>query len=87
MRLVTLTAPSAEKAAETPVYLASSPDVAHVTGKYFVDRVAVPSSELSYDQEASQRLWQESAELVGLRNDTAAGLQRRAATLAGRETR
>lgn len=36
--------------AETPVFLAVSPDVEGVTGKYFDKNVAVPSSRLSYDQ-------------------------------------
>lgn len=50
--------------AQTSIYLASSPDVEGVTGKYFVDCKPVSSSAVSYDQEAAQRLWQMSAEMV-----------------------
>lgn len=36
--------------AETPVYLAISPNVKGITGKYFDKNTEVPSSRLSYDQ-------------------------------------
>lgn len=58
-----------EEGAETTIYLASSPEVAGVTGKYFVDCRPIPSSEASYDEEAARRLWEVSAELVGLPSD------------------
>ena len=51
--------------AETLVYLASSPDVGGVTGRYFVDCRAVPSSALSYDAELAADLWDMSARLTG----------------------
>ena len=40
-----------DKGAETPVYLAASPEVEEVTGRYFVDCRPVPSSSISYDAE------------------------------------
>jgi NAD(P)-dependent dehydrogenase (short-subunit alcohol dehydrogenase family) len=49
-----------EKGAETAVYLASSPEVEGVTGKYFKDKKALPSSSLSYDEGVQKRLWQVS---------------------------
>jgi NAD(P)-dependent dehydrogenase (short-subunit alcohol dehydrogenase family) len=49
-----------EKGAETAVYLASSPEVEGVTGKYFKDKKALPSSSLSYDEGVQKRLWQAS---------------------------
>jgi NAD(P)-dependent dehydrogenase (short-subunit alcohol dehydrogenase family) len=52
-----------ENAAQTPIYLAGSPEVQDVTGKYFIKKEAIPSSEASYDQESAQRLWQVSEEL------------------------
>ncbi len=52
--------------AETVIYLASSPDVAGVTGKYFVEKKAVASSPASQDSVAAARLWRVSAELTGL---------------------
>ena len=51
--------------AETLVYLASSPEVEGVSGKYFVDCRAVPSSALSYDRELAARLWELSERLTG----------------------
>ncbi len=57
---------SAEEAAQMSVYLASSPEVEGVSGKYFVKGQPVPSSEASYDEAAAKRLWQISAEITGL---------------------
>ena len=52
--------------AGTPVYLASSPQVEGITGRYFVNRRPKTSSKASYDTVAAARLWQASAELVGM---------------------
>ena len=52
--------------AATSVYLASSPEVEGVTGRYFVNRKPKTSSKASYDTAAAARLWQVSAGLVGL---------------------
>ena len=52
--------------ADTPVYLASSPQVEGITGRYFVNRKPKTSSKASYDTVAATRLWQASAELVGM---------------------
>jgi retinol dehydrogenase 14 len=60
---------SPARGAETPVYLASSPDVAGATGRYFANRKAKESNAASYDTEATARLWTVSADLVGLRVD------------------
>jgi NAD(P)-dependent dehydrogenase (short-subunit alcohol dehydrogenase family) len=57
---------SPEKGAETPVYLASSPDADGVTGRYFDNRKVKKSNESSYDTAISARLWQVSADLVGM---------------------
>jgi NAD(P)-dependent dehydrogenase (short-subunit alcohol dehydrogenase family) len=46
--------------AQTSIYLATSPEVAGVTGKYFVKCKAVPSSPASYDTATASRLWQVS---------------------------
>lgn len=57
---------SPEKGAETLVYLASSPEVAGVTGEYFHKcRPAAPSKEAQNDANA-QRLWLETAKLTGV---------------------
>jgi NAD(P)-dependent dehydrogenase (short-subunit alcohol dehydrogenase family) len=49
-----------EQGASTAVYLASSPDVEGVTGKYFVREREVASDPVSYDESAARRLWQVS---------------------------
>ena len=54
--------------AETPVYLASSPEVDDVTGKYFDKKREKKSSAESYDSELAGRLWAESAKMTGLSN-------------------
>jgi NAD(P)-dependent dehydrogenase (short-subunit alcohol dehydrogenase family) len=66
IRVAQLTALSPQQGAETLIYLAASPEVEGVTGKYFVQQRPVASSRASYDQAAAQRLWQLSAELTGL---------------------
>lgn len=64
-RVLARRALSPEEGARTIVYLASSPDVERVTGRYFVDEKAVPSSPASYDVETAQWLWRESEMLSG----------------------
>jgi NAD(P)-dependent dehydrogenase (short-subunit alcohol dehydrogenase family) len=57
---------SPEKGAETSVWLCSSPDVAGVTGGYFARCKPRVPHRLVNDHEASRRLWDVSAKLVGL---------------------
>ena len=57
---------SPARGAETPIYLASSPEVEGVTGRYFANRKASQSQKSSYDTATTARLWQVSAGLVGL---------------------
>ncbi|HEX5968605.1 MAG TPA: SDR family NAD(P)-dependent oxidoreductase, partial [Intrasporangium sp.] len=64
---------SPERGAETPVFLASAPEVEGVTGRYFANRVAKASSRASYDVAAAKRLWEVSAQLVGLAPTGVAG--------------
>ena len=61
---------SPERGADTAVYLASSPDVEGVSGKYFADRKVKRSQASSYDPAITARLWQVSAGLAGLATDT-----------------
>jgi NAD(P)-dependent dehydrogenase (short-subunit alcohol dehydrogenase family) len=58
---------SPEKGAETAVYLATSPEVEGLTGKYFVEKTVVQSSPESNDSGVAQRLWQVSEELTRIR--------------------
>lgn len=48
------------------IYLATDPEFENVTGKYFVDKRATRSSEITYDSEIRKKLWQLSAKLCGL---------------------
>lgn len=59
----------AKEGADTVIYLASSTDVAGVSGKYFVKRRAVDSSLISYDDVLAGWLWDRSMELVALARD------------------
>ena len=52
--------------ADTPVYLASSPEVEGASGGYFVKRKTKRSHATSYDAATTGRLWQVSADLVGI---------------------
>ncbi len=54
-----------EEGAETSLYLASSPEVERVTGKYFERRQAIRSSRESYDEAPARRLWEISERLTG----------------------
>lgn len=56
---------SAEKGAETSVYLATSPEVETVSGRYFDSKKAVKSSTASYDENLQKRLWEASEKIVG----------------------
>jgi NAD(P)-dependent dehydrogenase (short-subunit alcohol dehydrogenase family) len=55
---------SSAQGAATSIYLAKSPEVEGVSGKYFVDRRERRSSEESYDAEVAARLWTVSEELT-----------------------
>ncbi|PYV14070.1 MAG: short-chain dehydrogenase [Acidobacteria bacterium] len=55
-----------EEGAETIVYLASSPEVADVTGKYFYKCRAASPTSAAQDDSAAARLWAETAKLAGI---------------------
>jgi NAD(P)-dependent dehydrogenase (short-subunit alcohol dehydrogenase family) len=57
---------SPEEGAKTSIYLASSPEIEGVTGKYFVKSIPVRSAPISYDETLQRQLWEESAKLVNL---------------------
>jgi retinol dehydrogenase 14 len=52
--------------AATSIHLASSPEVEGGTGSYFAGGQPRTSSKRSHDTEVARRLWQVSAELVGI---------------------
>jgi NAD(P)-dependent dehydrogenase (short-subunit alcohol dehydrogenase family) len=54
------------RGAQTSIYLASSPDVEGVSGQFFANRKPKTANKLAYDTDMAARLWQVSADLVGL---------------------
>ncbi len=55
---------SAKKAAETPIYLASSADAQNVTGKYYVKKMVREPPKEATDLDAATRLWEISEKLT-----------------------
>lgn len=58
---------SPEQGAATPIYLATDPMVATVSGEYFVNKRIGKSTAASHDEQVAQRLWTVSEQMVGLR--------------------
>ena len=54
------------KGAETSIYLATSPDLESVSGKYFVNKKEAISHNESYNEAYAQTLWEKSSKLVHL---------------------
>ncbi len=63
---------SPEKAARAVVWLASSPELEHVSGKFFSKGKEERSSKESYDVEAARRLWEVGEELTGKQRQSVA---------------
>lgn len=57
---------SPERGADTIIYMASSPEVEGITGKYFYQRKVTATSDASYDEAAARRLWEISEQITGL---------------------
>ncbi len=53
-----------EKGARTSIYLASSPDVAGVTGEYFDNSRPAPCDPRSNDPETARLLWEKTTQLL-----------------------
>jgi NAD(P)-dependent dehydrogenase (short-subunit alcohol dehydrogenase family) len=53
-----------EKGATTSVYLACSPQVTHISGRYFEKCIPVPSSPTSCDRDMQRRMWEVSEQLT-----------------------
>ena len=56
-----------EQGADTVIYLASSPEVEGMTGKYLADRKVKAPSDAAYDETTRKRLWESSEALTGLK--------------------
>ena len=65
-RIGKLAAIGVEKGADTSIYLASAPDIAGISGEYFIDCRSARSSKASYDQHAALRVWDVSANLTNV---------------------
>lgn len=61
-----LVARSPAKGAETSIYLASSPSVEGITGKYFYDSHVTPTAPQATDMVVASKLWDVSVEMVHL---------------------
>lgn len=55
-----------EQGADTLVYLATSPDVASISGAYFMDRRQSQTDPQAYDIQSQEMLWKASKRLLGL---------------------
>jgi NAD(P)-dependent dehydrogenase (short-subunit alcohol dehydrogenase family) len=58
--------PGVDYGADNPAWLATAPEVAGVTGRYFVRRKEVTTAAHTTDVARQDRLWDESARLTGL---------------------
>lgn len=66
IRVARLVMKTPAQGAGTPIYLASSPEVEGITGRYYAGRKPKSSSKASYNTTAAARLWQASIELAGM---------------------
>jgi NAD(P)-dependent dehydrogenase (short-subunit alcohol dehydrogenase family) len=57
---------SPEKGARTSIYLASSPEVERVTGRYFINCKPAKPSAKALDESTAKKLWELSTKLAGL---------------------
>lgn len=57
---------SPEQGADTTVSLATSAEVAGVSGRYFEERQNLPSGRESHDEAVARRLWEVSETLTGV---------------------
>lgn len=64
---------TADEAAETPAFLATSPEIEGVSGAFFVDKRQRRTGGLTKDRVLAERLWNVSADLVGMEAPVGAG--------------
>jgi hypothetical protein len=57
---------SPEQGAQTSIFLATDPSVAHASGLYYSNAKAVASSKASYDVTTRRQLWAISTTQTGL---------------------
>lgn len=59
---------SAEKGAQTSIYLADAPGVKGITGEYFSKKRSKKTSKAAYDKELAEKLWKESLRITGVKD-------------------
>jgi len=67
MTMVRPFARTPEQGAETSIYLASSPAVQGVTGKYFADKAPKQTIQSTYEKSEQARLWALSEDVTGIK--------------------
>jgi NAD(P)-dependent dehydrogenase (short-subunit alcohol dehydrogenase family) len=55
-----------EQGADTVIWLAASPEVEGISGRYYADRKVIEPKKIANDPAARRRLWEESERLTGL---------------------
>jgi NAD(P)-dependent dehydrogenase (short-subunit alcohol dehydrogenase family) len=65
------------KGAETSIYLASSPSVEGMTGRYFYDSQVIPAAPQATNMVVARKLWEVSTGMVHLADGLATKIQRR----------
>jgi len=55
---------SAEKGAETSIYLALEPGIEKYSGKYFTKKKPISSSEISMNEKSARQLWETSERII-----------------------
>jgi NAD(P)-dependent dehydrogenase (short-subunit alcohol dehydrogenase family) len=66
LRLAMLFAARPEPGANTIVHLASAPEVAGISGRYFYNSREIAPSTAAQDDAVAERLWQESEKIAGI---------------------
>ena len=64
--IMSLVALTPEEGADNSIYLATSPEVEGITGKYFIKRELALSSPISYDVKIAQKLWKISEDITAM---------------------
>lgn len=59
---------SADKGAETPIYLATSDEVSEISGRYFRNKKEIKPADIAYDDELTRQLWDISESLTKLQH-------------------
>ncbi len=55
-----------EQGADTVIWLAASPEVEGISGRYYADRKVIEPKKIANDPAARRRLWEQSERLTGL---------------------